>query len=131
LTGADPLVPPRLDYCYLRTEADRRRLRAAVRIAADLLRAAGLPRSEPEGFVLGNDRRLDGWISRVLTTSVHLCGSAALGSVVEPDLRVKGVEGLRVADTSVLPVVPRRGPAATAIMIGERAADLVVRASGR
>jgi predicted dehydrogenase (TIGR03970 family) len=130
LAGADPLVPPRLDYYYLRTEADRRRLRAAVRIAADLLRAAGLPRSEPEGFVLGNDRRLDGWISGVLTTSVHLCGSAALGSVVEPDLRVKGVEGLRVADTSVLPVVPRRGPAATAIMIGERAADLVVRASG-
>lgn len=125
LTSADPLVPPRLDYRYLRTEADRRRQRAAVRTAADLLRAAGLPRSEPEGFVLGNDRRLDGWIKEVLTTSVHLCGSAAIGSVVGPDLRVQGIEGLWVADTSVLPVVPRRGPAATAVMIGERAADLL------
>ena len=68
---------------------------------------------------------LDGWIQQVLTTSVHLCGSAALGRVVDPDLRVLGVEGLRVADTSILPVVPRRGPAATAVMIGERAATLL------
>ncbi|GAA4544281.1 GMC family oxidoreductase N-terminal domain-containing protein [Pseudonocardia xishanensis] len=125
ITSADPLAPPRLDYRYLRTEADRRRLRAAIRVAADLLRAAGLDRTEPEGFVLGNDRRLDGWIQQVLTTSVHLCGSAALGRVVDPELRVLGLEGLRVADTSVLPVVPRRGPAATAVMIGERAAALL------
>ncbi|WP_181781367.1 GMC family oxidoreductase N-terminal domain-containing protein [Pseudonocardia pini] len=125
ITSADPLAPPRLDYRYLRTEADRRRLRAAIRTAADVLRAAGLERDGPEGFVLGNDRRLDGWIQQVLTTSVHLCGSAALGRVVDPDLRVLGVDGLRVADTSVLPVAPRRGPAATAVMIGERAAALL------
>lgn len=125
ITSADPLAPPRLDYRYLRTEADRRRLRAAVRIAADLLRVAGLHREGPDGATLGVDRRLDGWIKEVLTTSVHLCGSAALGRVVDPGLRVLGVEGLRVADTSVLPVVPRRGPAATAVMVGERAAALL------
>ena len=125
ITSADPLAPPRLEYRYLRTEADRCRLRAAIRIAADLLRAAGLPRLEPTGAVLGNDRRLDEWIMSVLTTSVHLCGSAALGRVVDPDLRVVGIEGLRVADTGVLPVVPRRGPAATAVMVGERAAAAV------
>lgn len=121
----DPLAPPMLEHRYLRTEADRRRLRAAVRIGADLLRAAGLERSEPEGFVLGNDRRLDGWIAGVLDTASHLCGSAALGRVVDPQLRVQGIEGLRVADISVLPTAPRRGPASTAIMIGERATTLL------
>lgn len=125
ITSADPLAPPRLDYRYLRTEADRRRLRAALRIAADLLRVADLERVGPSGETLGNDRRLDEWIKSVLTTSVHLCGSAALGTVVDSDLRVRGVENLRVADTSILPTTPRRGPAATAVMIGERAAALL------
>ena len=47
------------------------------------------------------------------------------GAVVDQHLRVRGVEGLRVADTSVLPEVPTRGPAATAVMVGERAAELM------
>ena len=72
--------------------------------------------------MLGNDRALDGWIAEHLTTAVHLCGSAAIGPVVDEQLRVHGVPGLRVADTSVLPVVPRRGPSATAVAIGEKAA---------
>jgi choline dehydrogenase len=54
-----------------------------------------------------------------------MCGSAALGRVVDAELRVQGVAGLRVADTSVLPHSPRRGPAATAVAIGEKAAVLM------
>ena len=112
----------RISYGYLRTEHDRRRLRHALRTAADLLRAGVGARTDPGGDVLGNDRVLDAWIAAHLTTAVHLCGSAALGRVVDVDLRVFGVDGLRVADTSVLPEVPRRGPAATAVAIGEKAA---------
>jgi choline dehydrogenase-like flavoprotein len=116
---------PRISYDYLRTEHDRRRLRHAIRTAAELLRAGLGRRTAPEGDVLGNDRALDGWIAENLTTSVHLCGSAAIGRVVDAELRVIGVDGLRVADTSVLPTVPRRGPAATAVAIGEKAAELL------
>jgi choline dehydrogenase len=115
----------RISYDYLRTEHDRRRLRHAIRTAADLLRAGLGTRTEPSGDVLGNDTKLDGWIAAHLTTAVHLCGSAALGRVVDADLRVLGVTGLRVADTSVLPLAPRRGPAATAVAIGEKAAALL------
>ncbi len=117
----------RIEYRYLRTEHDRRRLRHAVRTAADLLRAGLGTRLDPPGDVLGTDRALDGWIAAHLTTAVHLCGSAGIGRVVDADLRVLGVDGLRVADTSVLPTVPRRGPAATAVAIGERAAALLSR----
>lgn len=122
--SADPAVPPRIEHRYLRTEADRRRLRHAVRTAADLLRAGLGTRTDPGGDVLGTDVALDGWIKAHLTTSSHLCATAAIGPVVGPDLRVHGVAGLRVADTSVFPVVPRRGPAAAAIALGERAAAL-------
>ena len=115
----------RISYGYLRTEHDRRRLRHALRTGADLLRAGLGVRTDPGGDVLGNDRALDAWIAAHLTTAVHLCGSAALGRVVDTDLRVFGVDGLRVADTSVLPTAPRRGPAATAVAIGEKAAALI------
>jgi choline dehydrogenase-like flavoprotein len=115
----------RISYGYLRTEHDRRRLRHALRTGADLLRAGLGARTDPGGDVLGNDRALDAWIAAHLTTAVHLCGSAAMGRVVDPELRVLGVEGLRVADTSVLPTVPRRGPGATAMAIGEKSAALL------
>jgi len=125
ITSADPRGAPEIRYHYLRTEHDRRRLRHAIRTAAELMRAGLGVRTAPTGDVLGNDRTLDGWIAGHLTTAVHLSGSAALGSVVDDELRVFGTRGLRVADTSVLPVVPRRGTAATAVAIGEKAADLL------
>jgi choline dehydrogenase len=126
LASPDARAAPRISYRYLHTEHDRRRLRHAIRTAAELLRAGLGTRTSPGGDVLGNDRALDGWIAGNLTTSVHLCGSAAIGPVVHAQLRVHGVAALRVADTSVLPVVPRRGPAATAVAIGEKAAELIV-----
>lgn len=126
------LTADRISYGYLRTEHDRRRLRHGIRTAAELLRAGVGTRIEPAGDVLGNDRHLDAWIAAHLTTSVHLCGSAGIGRVVDAELRVFGVDGLRVADTSVLPTVPRRGPSATAVAIGEKAAELIIQQeSGR
>ena len=127
ITLPAPDGPPRIEYRYLRTEHDRRRLRHAIRTGAELLRAGLGTRVEPAGDVLGSDRALDGWIAAHLTTAVHLCGSAAIGTVVDPELRVLGIDGLRVVDTSVLPEAPRRGPAATAVAIGERAAALLRR----
>lgn len=126
-----PDGPPRIEYRYLRTEHDRRRLRHAIRTGAEVLRAGLGTRTGPGGDVLGNDRTLDGWIATHLTTAVHLCGSAAIGpatdpaAVVDAQLRVHGIHGLRIADTSVLPTAPRRGPAATAVAIGEKAATLL------
>jgi choline dehydrogenase-like flavoprotein len=129
LTLPDPDGPPRIAYHYLRTEHDRRRLRHAVRIAAELLRAGLGTRADPEGDVLGSDRALDGWIAAHLTTAHHLCGTVPMGApddaVVDAFLRVHGLDGLRVADLSVLPTAPRRGTSATAVAIGEGCAELL------
>jgi choline dehydrogenase-like flavoprotein len=128
---------PRLAYGYLEEAADRQRLREGVRLAADLLRTPSLApfvagRAGLPDDVLGDDRELDRWVRAQLTTAVHLSGTARMGppadpgAVVDQALRVRGVSGLRVADTSVLPRVPSRGPAATAVMVGERAAELML-----
>ena len=78
------------------------------------------------GDVLGNDRALDGWIAAHLTTAQHLCGSAAMGrGSSTPSCACTASSGLRVVDISVLPVVPRRGTAATAVAIGEAGAALI------
>jgi choline dehydrogenase-like flavoprotein len=137
LTSADPTAAPRIEHRYLATAADRRRLREAVRLADGLLRTRALAplvaaRPEPADDVLADDAALDAWVRARLTTAVHLAGSARMGpdgdpgAVVDQFLRVRGVGGLRVADTSVLPEVPTRGPAATAVLVGERAADLLL-----
>lgn len=137
IVSADPHVQPRIEYHYLESAADRKRLRAGVRIAADLLHSESF---EPlfERFVnldeaaLPDDQRLDEWIRSVLDTAIHSCASCRMGSVpatgdvVDQFGRVHGVTGLRVADTSILPFTPSRGPAASAMAIGERIADMLI-----
>ena len=68
---------------------------------------------------LDDDATLDAWMRSHLGTAIHMCGTAPMGPVVDGAGRVHGVEGLRVADTSILPMVPVRGPAASAVLVGE------------
>jgi len=135
LDPGSPAGPPRLAYRYLAEETDRRGLRAGVRLAAALLRTGAFagtagPSAELPAAVLADDGALDRWIAARVGTAVHLSGTASMGpdtdpgAVVDQRLRVRGVAGLRVVDTSVLPWVPSRGTAATAVMLGERAAEL-------
>jgi len=124
LASTDPSVPPAIDQRYLRDGGDRAVLRDGVRAAVRWARAAGGTVLDPAQDVdLADDAALDAWVRSRLATAFHLAGSAPFGpgadAVVDPDGAVRGVRGLRVVDLSVLPAVPRRGPAATAIMLGE------------
>jgi choline dehydrogenase len=136
LESADPGVQPRIDFNYLSTEPDLRRMREAVRTAVDLLRSKAFSAifqelTELTEPILQSDTLLNGWMRSHLGTAIHLCGSAKFGSPKDPDSvvdqygRVHGVKGLRVADTSILPTAPTRGPAATAVLIGERMAEFI------
>jgi predicted dehydrogenase (TIGR03970 family) len=130
IVSADPAVAPRVDYGYLSTSDDRRRAREAVRTTLELIssrafRAVALQPTGPGPEVAADDIALDRWIRAHLGTSIHACASAPMGpaddrhAVVDQYGRVHGVSGLRVADTSILPDAPLRGPAATAVLIGE------------
>ena len=80
---------------------------------------------------LADDGLLDAWARTHIITSLHTAGTAKMGrpgdpqAVVDQQGRVYGVEGLRVVDMSILPDVPSRVPAATAMMIGEKVADMM------
>jgi choline dehydrogenase len=125
--SADPRLPPAIDYHSLESAADRAHLRSAAEIGLAIIdspamRALGLQRTSPDSAV-----DLDAWLLDNITTAVHLCASAPMGpdgdpmAVVDQRCRVRGVAGLRVVDTSILPTAPSRGPACTAVLIGERA----------
>ncbi|MBA9005316.1 mycofactocin dehydrogenase MftG [Thermomonospora cellulosilytica] len=133
--SADPDVPPRVDYGYLQTEADRRRMREAVRATAAVVATGAFGEVsrglvEPSPATLDDDHLLDRWTHAHLGTSQHTCGTVPMGSAVDAHGRVHGLTGLRVADTSILPTAPLRGPAATAVLVGELIAHAVRRESG-
>lgn len=124
LRSPDPLVPPRIQYHYLKHAHDRKRLRTGVRTAADLLRAAAFAEQfgslvDLDDETLTHDRLLDEWIRTRLGTAIHMSGTAPMGAVTDGAGSVHGVQGLRVADTSLLPAAPSRGPFCTAVFIGE------------
>jgi len=72
-----------------------------------------------------SDQDLRAYVRRWTHSIFHASGSCAIGTVVDASLRVHGVDGLRVADASVMPKVGRGQPNAAAIAIGEKAADLI------
>lgn len=130
LRSDDPLEPPRIEYRYLEHRDDATRLRVGVRTAAAILRSRAFRGlfgrfSSIDERVLSDDALLDRWIREHLGTAIHMCGTAPMGqegdaaAVVDGAGRVHGVPGLRVADTSILPSAPSRGPFNTAVLIGE------------
>jgi choline dehydrogenase-like flavoprotein len=136
VVSADPALPPRIDYNYLDNESDLRRMREGVRTAAAILRSDPFEPlfrriSEPDDKTLADDELLNKWMRTHLGTSIHACGTCKMGAqphagaVVDQFGRVHGVQGVWVADTSILPTAPSVGPAATAMLIGERIAKFV------
>ncbi len=117
LAAADPRSAPLIDPGLLREARDVDRLEAAVAIIRD---CAGADDLHP-----GPDLRPRDYIRRGIGSYWHPAGTCRLGEATGLDLRVLGVEGLRVADASVIPVIPNANPNATVLAIAERAADLI------
>jgi choline dehydrogenase len=133
LRSADPRARAAIDPAYLTDPADLEVLVAGVRQARELAGCrpfADLTAGElAPGGRLADDRQLEAWVRGNVTTIFHPTSSCAMGgpeaAVCDPELRVRGVEGLRVVDASVMPAVPRGNTNAPTIAIAERAADLV------
>ncbi|WP_449433327.1 choline dehydrogenase [Pseudomonas putida] len=135
LRSKDPATPAAITINFLQNPIDRQSLREAVRIARRLVSTHALgpytgEELEPGAHVI-TDEQIDQWINKRVTTSWHLASTCKMGpasdplAVVGPDLRVHGIDGLRVADASIMPVVVSANTNAASIMIGEHAADLV------
>jgi choline dehydrogenase len=135
LHSADPLDRPRIDPRYLSDPADMaasiRGLRVCLAIgAAPAWSPLGTRRTDPAPESGDGDAALAAHIRRVATTIWHPAGTCRMGrdgmAVVDDRLRVHGIDNLRVADASIMPRLVSGNPNAACIMIGERAADLVL-----
>jgi len=136
LTSKDPNVQPYLDYNYFTEPLDVERMRKAIRLCVRLAEHEAfkdiiMERVTPTDADLATDDALDDWLMRNVGTSHHISGTCKIGqdtdpmAVLDQYCRVRGVEGLRVADASIMPDVVRANTNATAIMIGERVADWI------
>ena len=141
LDSADFNIQPSLDYKFLQHPFDRQRLRDGIRLSADLFRreemghiAAGP--MDPDEATMASDDALDDWMMTHVSTSHHISCTCKMGpssdpmAVVDQYGRVHGLEGLRVADASILPDCPRGNTNVPAMLIGERVADFIRKSGG-
>ncbi|WP_405653311.1 GMC family oxidoreductase [Streptomyces sp. RK9] len=133
LADADPDSAPLIDPGYLGDESDVRRMLRGLEVAREIVAAGpfaewGAREVLPGGGVT-DAAGLRAFLAAATGPYFHLAGSCAMGTgpeaVVGPDLRVRGVRGLRVADASVMPTIVSVNTNAAALVIGEKAADLV------
>jgi choline dehydrogenase-like flavoprotein len=128
LRSADPTAKPRIVTRWLDGERDWASMVAAQRLLLEIAAEPAIARHGTDPYqapASDSDADVRAHVRRVAHCLYHPVGTCAIGRVLDAELRVRGVEGLRVADASVMPTVPRGNTNAPAIMIGERAADLL------
>jgi choline dehydrogenase-like flavoprotein len=135
LRSADPAAMPRILYNLYDDPMDLVTLRGALNTVRGIFNEAPLKdlvaREQSPGAQHASDAEVDAWIRNNGQTAHHPAGTCRMGAdpdaVVDEELRVRGIEGLRVADCSVMPHVVGANTNAPTIMIAEKAADYIRR----
>ena len=135
--SSDPRRPPAIHFNFLSSPVDAEITARAVRIARSVMTAPAMTPLRVTEIAPGeaqttDDEILD-WVKRTAETTYHPVGTCKMGSdimaVVDARLRVHGIEGLRIADASIMPALTSGNTNAPSIMIGEKAADMVLNAA--
>ena len=138
VVSSDPGRAPAIHFNFLSSPVDGELTVAAIRIARRVMTAPamapfGLTETAPGAALTTDDEILD-WVRRSAETTYHPVGTCKMGSdpmaVVDARLRVRGIQGLRVADASIMPTLTSGNTNAPCIMIGEKAADMVLGDAG-
>jgi choline dehydrogenase len=133
LKSTDPRVHPRIQPNYLATELDRAEMRDAVKLTREIFAQAPFdPYRGVElqpGPEVRTDAEIDAWVRRKADTAYHPSCTSKMGTdamaVVDPECRVRGLEGLRVVDASIMPSIVSGNLNAPTIMIAEKASDII------
>ncbi|WP_406854590.1 choline dehydrogenase [Alsobacter sp. KACC 23698] len=135
LRGPDPFAKPVIRFNYMSHPDDWAEMRACVRLTREIFAQAAFDPYRGEeiqpGADVTSDEAIDAFIRDKVESAYHPCGACRMGrpddpmAVVDPDLRVIGMERLRVADTSVFPTITTGNLNAPAIMLGEKASDII------
>ena len=133
LRSADPLAPMRITYNFFSAPGDLPLLREGVKRARDVAYRAPMDAFRGDELAPGpkvkTDAEIDAWIRKTSITAHHPCGTCAMGTgpeaVVDPELRVRGIEALRVVDASAMPDLVSAHINACVIMMAEKASDVI------
>ncbi|WP_238340113.1 choline dehydrogenase [Citrobacter sp. NCU1] len=131
--SADPYEHPEIRFNYLEREEDREGFRRCVRLTREIIGQPAMDSFRGEELAPGpnvnTDEEIDAFVRANMESTMHPCGSCRMGedslAVVDSELRVQGLQGVRVIDSSVFPTEPNGNLNAPTIMLAERAADLV------
>jgi choline dehydrogenase len=137
IRSPDPAAPPAIQPNYLSTQADKDTLIAGLRIARGIFQTAAMQKSVAEEFLPGpaaqSDEDFLDHIRQTAGTTYHPTSTCMMGpherAVVDTELRVRGVEALRVIDASIMPTVVSGNTNAATIMIAEKGADMILAAA--
>jgi choline dehydrogenase len=135
LKSADPMADPAIFANYLAAEEDRRAIREGVKMMREVAAQAALAPYRGAEYAPGaqvkTDAEIDAWVRRTGETIYHPVGTCRMGAagdamaVVDAELKVRGLAGLRVVDASVMPTLVGGNTNAPTIMIAEKAADMI------
>ena len=131
--SADPYEHPEIRFNYLEREEDREGFRRCVRLTREIIGQPAMDSFRGEELAPGpnvnTDEEIEAFVRANMESTMHPCGSCRMGedslAVVDSELRVHGLQGVRVIDSSVFPTEPNGNLNAPTIMLAERAADLV------
>ena len=136
ISGPNAGDEPHILFNYLATDRDRADWRSCLRLTREILQQPALDAYRAEEIQpavdLSDDEALDAWVRANVETAYHPSCSCKMGAVddpmavVDPECRVRGLDGLRVVDSSIFPTIPNGNLNAPTIMVAERAADLIL-----
>ena len=136
ISSSDPATPPRINFNFLTAQLDREVTLEAMRITRNVMTAPALKDIVKDEIAPGNDIDSDDelldWVRQTAETTYHPVGTCKMGSdpmaVVDNQLRVQGMDGLRVSDASIMPTLTSGNTNAPSIMIGEKASKMILSA---
>jgi choline dehydrogenase len=134
LQSGDPSEAPKICFNYLQHEVDREGFRDAVRLTREIMHQPALDEYRGEeiqpGVAVQTNEQIDAFVRRAAESAYHPSCSCKMGtdamSVVDPQTRVRGIDRLRVVDSSIFPSITNGNLNAPTIMVAERAADMIL-----
>jgi choline dehydrogenase len=133
--SVDPTDAPKIQFNYLKEPEDIEAFRACVRLSREIIAQPAMDKYRGEeiqpGASVQTDEEIDAFVRRAVESAYHPCGTCRMGAkddelaVVDSNTRVRGLDGLRVVDSSLFPTIPNGNLNAPTIMLAERAADLI------
>jgi choline dehydrogenase len=132
LASPDPRAAPKITFNYMSHPDDWEEMRASVRLTREIFAQAAFAPYAGREIQPGADADIDAFLREHLESAYHPCGACKMGSasdplaVVDPETRVIGLDGLRVVDSSIMPSITSGNLNAPTIMMGEKAADMIL-----